>query len=403
MDQTRAVLGIPALTMASETPEPSLRSWAEWFWGRLSREEQNALRVMPSLKVGTMCSGTDCCVPVLHALGTLGGFSIQHTFSCEIDPKKQAWIRGNWPQLKTIFADVGSLGSGFALNVVSGRKEPVPAVQWLVAGFVCKTVSAEHNSRAEFADCIRKGMGATGETFTALMRYVRRFGPSVVVLENVEGLLKRIRGSEPPFLGVKLAFEESGYSFGWRVLDPRSFFLPQRRGRVWMWALRGPDASRRCNAVPVTIANLHCNAKPLLDMLFSKVAQLSKEETSSCLTDRQWAVVEEVERLLREQRGPRAGELVDVIVDVTRSVERAVYCVGASPCLLPNSLPYRCLSGRVLSPLETMACQGLFVEDFGLLETWGLDPSKARLLRDLAGNSFTSSVCMSVLLACMAA
>jgi site-specific DNA-cytosine methylase len=389
---------------ASGLPEPSLRSWAEFCWNRLPKQQQSSLaRVASPLTLGTACSGTDCAVPVFQAIASIAGLAVDHRFSCENEPAKQAWIRGNWPELKTVFDDVRMLGSGSALNVVSGRSEPVPAVDWFVAGFVCKSISMENTQRQQYANCIENSEGQTGETFTGVMRYVLNFCPSIVVLENVEGLLKRVGGSPPPMEGVQSAFLKAGYSFGHCTLDPREFFLPHRRRRVWMWAFRGPDACRRCNSVAATIDLFRCEMQPVMDSILSKAA-LVGDTAASTLTDRQWAVVDQAQELLLLQRGPRGpGELVDLIVDVAKSTERAARCVGASPCLTTNSLPYRCLTCRVLSPLEALACQGIFREDFVLLGAWAADPKKANLLRNLAGNSFASSVCLAVVFACMVA
>ncbi len=93
---------------------------------------------------------------------------------------------------------------------------------------------------------------------------------------------------------------------------------------------------------------------------------------------------------------------MDLIVDVARSVQRASSCVGAIPCLLPNSQMYRVFTGQTLTPLEVMACQGLFTEDFPILAMWAAEPKHAALLRDMAGNSFASSVCLAVVIAVLA-
>ena len=85
--------------------------------------------------------------------------------------------------------------------------------------------------------------GNTGETFHGVLEYTRRFRPKLVICENVAGLLKRNRGCEPQIHSVRMAFEGLGYSFAYTQLDARNFMLPQRRTRIWMWAIRSDVAA----------------------------------------------------------------------------------------------------------------------------------------------------------------
>ncbi len=50
------------------------------------------------------------------------GTQVEHWFSCECCPEKQAWIRNNFPHLKVLFADIGQLGGDTAFDVISGRR-----------------------------------------------------------------------------------------------------------------------------------------------------------------------------------------------------------------------------------------------------------------------------------------
>ena len=75
------------------------------------------------------------------------------------------------------------------------------------------------------------------------MEYTRRFRPKLVMCENVAGLLKRNRGCEPQIHSVRMAFEGLGYPCAYTQLDARHFLLPQRRTRIWMWAIRSDVAA----------------------------------------------------------------------------------------------------------------------------------------------------------------
>ena len=79
---------------------------------------------------------------------------------------------------------------------------------------------------------------------------------------------------------------------------------------------------------------------------------------------------------------------------------RAPWCVGATPCLVPNSMPFRMLAEATLSPLQVAACQGIFQQDYALLVQWC--EKHPRVVRDLAGNAFSSSVCLATVLALLA-
>ncbi len=108
----------------------------------------------------------------------------------------------------------------------------------------------------------------------------------------------------------------------------------------------------------------------------------------------------EVMSSLRRKRGE--VELLDVVIDVAKSAERGPHCIAACPCLVPNSLPYRHLTQQIFTPLQVAALQGMYPEDFPCLELWAADVERARLLRDLVGNSFTTTVCLAVLVAVFA-
>ena len=161
-------------------------------------------------------------------------------FSCECDARKLAWIRDNFGKLKHLSGDVKELCSDKAHNYITETNTLVPAVDIVIAGFVCKSVSSENNDRGKYSNCINDVVGKTGETFKGVMDYVRRYNPAVVICENVEGLVKRNEGREPVINDVRASFINAGYAFDHKVPDTRHYLLPQRRRRCWMWAFYGP-------------------------------------------------------------------------------------------------------------------------------------------------------------------
>ena len=93
--------------------------------------------------------------------------------------------------------------------------------------------------------------------------------------------------------------------------------------------------------------------------------------------------------------GNRGG---DVIVDINKGETRGSHGVNVAPTIVANSLPYRVKEKRVLEPMESMALQGIFPEDFPAMRSLS-DSMPVTVMRDLAGNAFSSTVCMAVLVA----
>jgi len=129
------------------------------------------------------------------------------------------------------------------------------------------------------------------------------------------------------------------------------------------------------------------------DKLF-QAAVVGKGNDAS-LNIRQKRVVEAALKKLKPAQHDK-----DVVVDVAKSEERAPVCIGATPCIVPNSLPYRVKTQRVLTPEQVHACQGIYPEDFPALRKYA--QTKAGLTRDLAGNAFSTTVCMAVVVSTFA-
>ncbi len=119
------------------------------------------------------------------------------------------------------------------------------------------------------------------------------------------------------------------------------------------------------------------------------------------INEREQAVLEGVvqERALQLQ----PEELVDLVVDIAKSVVRAPWCVGATPCVLPNSRLHWRRQHRVLDAREMAALQGIWPRDFAALESWRKSDKRSLVVRDMAGNAFTSTICTAVCLGVMAA
>ena len=137
------------------------------------------------LRVATMCSGTESPLLALklisRALKLHHGLTleIEHVFSAEIEPFKQAYIERNFsPPL--LFRDVTELPEDQA-HTAFGSLADVPGdVDILIAGTSCKDFSMLNNKRKNL-----EAKGTSGSTFYGMYHWVKRHRPPLVILENV--------------------------------------------------------------------------------------------------------------------------------------------------------------------------------------------------------------------------
>lgn len=129
-----------------------------------------------------------------------------------------------------------------------------------------------------------------------------------------------------------------------------------------------------------------------LDTLF-KLAGVSKMEKHD-LNDRQRRVVQVVLQALKSD-----DRHSDIVIDVAKSEQRAPKCINATSCIVPNSLPYRLQTQSILTAEQVHCVQGIYIEDFPALTRYAREHKS--LTRDLAGNAFSTTVCMAVVICCL--
>lgn len=138
---------------------------------------------------------------------------------CEIEPAATAVLRRHFPDAE-LCEDVASLRS-------------LPTETELVAaGFPCQDLSQAGRT-----------VGIGGDQ-SALVNHVfrlvrRKRGPRWILLENVPFMLQLSQGAA--MRHVTSSLEGLGYRWAYRVVDARSFGLPQRRQRVILLASRTED------------------------------------------------------------------------------------------------------------------------------------------------------------------
>ncbi|KAL7565128.1 hypothetical protein ACA910_021509 [Epithemia clementina (nom. ined.)] len=215
-----------------------------------------ALRNRP-LKVATMCSGTespilaldmlqksleDVCVEfgldqdLMMDFGSDGSnafvLPIEHVFSCEIEPFKQAYIERNFrPPL--LFRDIRELGQEEAYTAY-GALAKVPntpgRVDLLIAGTSCVDYSNLNNRKKTISQ-----KGESGQTFWGMMDWIDKAQPPIVIIENV---------CNAPWEAKVEIFQERGYAATFKRLDTKDYYIPHTRNRGYLFAVKQPQCSK---------------------------------------------------------------------------------------------------------------------------------------------------------------
>jgi DNA (cytosine-5)-methyltransferase 1 len=132
---------------------------------------------------------------------------------CEIDDAALAVLDARFPSVK-LHTDVTTLS-----------KLP-KGVDLLTAGFPCQDLSQAGKTKG----IAGSRSGLVGEVF----RLLRTHSVPWVLIENVPFMLQLGKGEALEV--IVSALEDLGYRWAYRVVDSRSFGLPQRRRRVYMLA-----------------------------------------------------------------------------------------------------------------------------------------------------------------------
>jgi DNA (cytosine-5)-methyltransferase 1 len=138
---------------------------------------------------------------------------------CEVDPAARAVLKRQFPGV-SVAADVMKLRG-------------IPKADVLTAGFPCQDLSQAG---------LAKGIDGESSSLVAeLFRLLRpvKSRPRWIVLENVPFMLQLQRGRA--MRRITAALEERGYAWAYRIVDARSFGLPQRRRRVIIVASNEED------------------------------------------------------------------------------------------------------------------------------------------------------------------
>ncbi|SNX86341.1 uncharacterized protein MEPE_05050 [Melanopsichium pennsylvanicum] len=399
------------------------------------------------LRVATMCSGTESPLLALElmcrAIHEKHGVRIivDHVFSCEIEPFKQAYIERNFSP-PILFRDVTELG-GTTAHTAYGALVDVPGdVDILIAGTSCVDYSHLNNSKKGLNDG-----GESGRTFRGMLEWLMRHKPTLVILENVKNA---------PWVSVaETIVAEAGYDVGFsNTFDTKNYYIPHTRQRGYLLACRNNKNSLPQNWELITNLLMRPASSPLDAFLlptddpriqrvrrqFAHGQGLSKGRStidwSKCQSRHERARDEEELGKTRpltawEEGGTckmshdgwnewavrqpeRVTDLLDIttlrfaalgqdpiykskIWELSQNVDRNVAASrpGIAPCLTPSGIPFLTSRGGPLIGLEALSLQGLPLDE--LLLTRETDDQ----LQDLAGNAMSSTVVGACVLAAL--
>lgn len=153
----------------------------------------------------------------------IGGFDLgferagmEVVWQCEVEPFCQKILAQHWPHVP------------LAKDITKVTPDEIPDADVWVGGFPCQDVSLARMGP-------RSGLrGKKSGLFYDYAKLIESRRPSVVVIENVSGLLSSHEGRDFGIVIQTLA--ELGYGVAWRVLNSRYFGVPQSRQRVFIVA-----------------------------------------------------------------------------------------------------------------------------------------------------------------------
>lgn len=188
----------------------------------MSESQGNLVRSVVDLAMATPRSSPLKVAGLFAGIGglELGLSHAGHTTQllCEIDEPAGNVLATRFPDVSEVIPDVRDVSD-------------LAGADLLTAGFPCQDLSQAGRT----AGITGEQSGLVGEVF----RLLKKDGPRWLLLENVPFMLQLERGKAMTYLTESLG--KLGYQWAYRVVDTRSFGLPQRRQRVLLLASREED------------------------------------------------------------------------------------------------------------------------------------------------------------------
>ncbi|RMZ06979.1 hypothetical protein D0860_05310 [Hortaea werneckii] len=194
-----------------------------------------------SIRIATLCSGTESpllamemVADALKAQG-LAGFDVEHVFSAEIVPHKQAYIERNFAPPR-IFRDITEFPEALKhdephATTAYGSVVPIPMdVDIVIAGTSCVDYSRQNNHQVSI-----DAAGESGRTWRGALAYCKASRPAIVIFENIVNAAWGKMISD---------FKEIGYGSKGVLVDTKDFYLPHTRQRGYMVCFDGTSCSQ---------------------------------------------------------------------------------------------------------------------------------------------------------------
>lgn len=435
-DQEQTEACLPALP-SGMSPFPM--DYAKWALNRVDTQVLAACLRRGQIKCASFCTGMFSEKMCFDALEDVWNMSFsekhgvlwecEHVFICELDPAKRKALLATHTDVRFVFSDARDVAQGRALDFRSNTFVDTYQleVDLLVAGYPCKDLSGLKNKPPAFSDPASK----TGSAQQAILKYVGVANPKAILFENVKNInhKRKADGDEDkPLAQQEKVMKQMGYTCAHLLLNTKNFGLPQSRPREYMWYLA--NCSGDAQRVLPTVLSLRAKAVALAAVLQrlppqpqkglqSKEGTKWKEQVDPIIKKRNLRkadVDQKVGKLLKAGAlNARAAHIVAMQVlkleregiDVSRELtliqidqnpDRSDVCSAknfkTSPCITPHGAYYIPSEGRLILATEKAALQGVGPHE----QQKYLADVCPRLLGNLAGNSFSTTVCMAGLL-----
>lgn len=247
------------------------------FLGRLEASDRAriatwaATELRSRLVLSTACSGTELPVMACAAFARvisvdLGSpLQVDAGFACEIDAKKQAWLKMCFPGMDWLFRDAKLLGKDSCHDEITHTSRPVASCDTLIAGFPCTDASRLNRAAHSLQNltCVMSADMRTGSVYNGLMGYIDNHGSSTqsLVLENVASLATPAKTvgkiAAPSNLQACVCLLNlRGYHAKPFKLCPTLFEIPQQRKRLYIPALRMQTLEKAGRLPPAVLVYL---------------------------------------------------------------------------------------------------------------------------------------------------
>jgi DNA (cytosine-5)-methyltransferase 1 len=135
-----------------------------------------------------------------------------------------------------------------AIDIFEAGDEEFPDADVIVGGFPCQDYSV-----AKSANSALGLQGKKGVLWWQIHRLVSKVKPKIVLLENVDRLLKSPSSQRGRDFGVMLrTLGDLGYDIEWRVVNAADYSYPQRRIRVFIVAVQRTQESAQMDLEAVS-------------------------------------------------------------------------------------------------------------------------------------------------------